>query len=62
MPVKFYADRVVETVENGGLDWETVARECLARMTDQDVEDMALECDWLEDEDYSDDDNEDDEY
>lgn len=62
MPVEFYADRVVETVENGVLDWETVARECLARMTDQDVEDMAVECDWLEDEDYSDDDNEDDEY
>jgi hypothetical protein len=62
MPVKFYADRVVETVENGVLDWETVARECLARMTDQDVEDMALECDWLEDENYSDDDNEDDDY
>lgn len=39
-------DKVVDMVENGLLDWETVARECLERMSTDDCQDMIDECDW----------------
>lgn len=40
--------KVIELVENGGLSWETVARECLQEMSEDDVADMANTCDWLD--------------
>ena len=40
--------KVIELVENGVLDWETVAHECLQNMSEDDVADMAFSCDWLD--------------
>jgi len=40
--------KVIELVENGVLSWETVARECLQNMSEDDVADMAFSCDWLD--------------
>lgn len=51
-------NKVIKLAENGILDWETIARECLQEMSEDDVADMASTCEWLDDE--EDDDNEDD--
>ena len=40
--------KVIELAENGVLSWETVARECLQYMSEDEVADMANSCDWLE--------------
>ena len=40
--------QVIEMAEAGLLDWETVCRECLERMSTDDVKDMVNECDWDE--------------
>lgn len=40
--------KVIELAENGVLDWETIARECLQEMSEDDVADMAFSCDWLD--------------
>lgn len=40
--------KVIELLEQGVLDWETVARECLQNMSEDDVADMAFSCDWLD--------------
>ena len=40
--------KVIELAENGVLSWETVARECLQNMSEDDVADMAFSCDWLD--------------
>lgn len=40
--------KVIELVENGVLSWETVARECLQYMSEDDVTDMANSCNWLD--------------
>lgn len=39
-------DKVIMTCENGDLDWETVARECLQGMPVEDVENMVRICGW----------------
>lgn len=39
-------DKVIMTCENGDLDWETVARECLQSMPVEDVENMVRICEW----------------
>lgn len=45
-------NKIIELAENGILDWETIARECLQEMSEDDVADMANTCEWLdEDED-----------
>ena len=41
-----YARKLIGLVEDGCLDWETVARECIQRMSEDEVEDMVRECDW----------------
>ena len=43
-----YTQKVTDLAEEGVLDWETIARECLARMSEDNVEDMAIECDWVD--------------
>ena len=43
-----YTGKVIDLCENMVLDWETVARECMARMSEDEVEDMAVECEWCE--------------
>jgi len=45
-------NKIIELAENGSLDWETIARECLQEMSEDDVADMANTCEWLDDEDY----------
>ena len=40
--------KVIKLAENGILSWETVARECLQEMSEDDVADMAFSCDWLD--------------
>ena len=40
--------KVIELAELGILSWETVAREALQYMSEDEVADMANSCDWLE--------------
>lgn len=42
--------KVLDMAENGLLNWETIARECLEYMSEDDVRDMAESNDWIEDE------------
>jgi len=39
--------KVIELAEEGALNWEGIARECLQRMSEDDVKEMAEEMDWL---------------
>lgn len=41
----------IEMAENGGISWETVARECLQYMSEDEVRDMAESNDWINSED-----------
>jgi hypothetical protein len=47
---KNFKDALVNMIDDGMLDWETVGREMLARMSMDDVEDMIFECDWEDEE------------
>lgn len=42
-----YTDKLIEQAEEGAVNWEGIARECLNRMSEDDVKDMAIEMDWL---------------
>ena len=55
--------KLIDLAESGVLDWETIAREALQVMSEDDVEDMANDAGWLDDieEEDVDDDCEDDE-
>ena len=55
--------KLIDLAESGVLDWETIAREALQVMSEDDVEDMANGAGWLDDieEEDFDDDCEDDE-
>ena len=44
-----YSSKLIGMVEDGLLDWEMVARECIQRMSEDEVEDMVRECDWDDD-------------
>ena len=46
MPRKTTTD-LIEQAEAGVLNWEGIARECLQRMSEDDVKDMAMDMDWL---------------
>lgn len=39
-------DKVIDLIKNRILDSELVARECLARMSTDECQDMIDECDW----------------
>lgn len=52
-------NKVIELAENGILTWETIARECLQNMSEDDVADMASTCEWLDDEEDEEDENDD---
>ena len=47
---KNFKDALVSMINDGMLDWETVGREMLARMSTDEVEDMIFECDWEDEE------------
>ena len=55
---------LIEMAEIGILSWETIARECLQYMSEDEVRDMAESNDWIdpeddeEDEDLEDEDDE----
>ena len=48
--------KLLEMAENESLSWETIARECLEFMSEDDVRSMAEAYGWI---DYSDEDEED---
>ena len=54
--------KVLDMAENGVLNWETIARECLEYMSEDDVRDMAESNDWIDDDDEIWEDDEDDDY
>lgn len=39
---------LIDMAENGAISWETIARECLQRMSEDDVRDMAESNDWID--------------
>ena len=41
--------KLIDLAESGVLDWETIAREALQVMSEDDVEDMANGAGWLDD-------------
>ena len=43
-------NHVLEMCEEGILPWETVARECIAEMSEDDVADMCRLCEWEQEE------------
>ena len=50
--------KLIEMAECGAISWETIARECMNRMSADEVDNMAHECDWIDDEDEEEDDDE----
>lgn len=53
---------LIEMAENGMISWDTIARECLQYMSEDEVRDMAEYNDWIDPEDdEEDEDLEDDE-
>ena len=52
------SEKLIDLAESGILDWETIAREALQFMSEDDIEDMANGAGWLDDieeEDFEDD-------
>ena len=43
--------KVIALAEDGALSWEAIARECLARMSEDEVAGMGHELDWIDDDD-----------
>lgn len=41
--------KLLERAECGELSWEGIARECLQRMSEDEVKDMGEDMTWLED-------------
>lgn len=42
-------DKIIGFIDDGLLDWEMVCRECLQRMSCDEIQDMIHECDWDDD-------------
>lgn len=45
MPRK-YTNQLIERAEEGAVNWQGIARECLARMSEDQVKDMVREMEW----------------
>lgn len=43
--------KLIEMAENCEISWETIARECLQYMSEDEVRDMAESNDWINSED-----------
>ena len=43
-----FTKMLIEMAENSELSWESIARECLNCMTEDDVRDMAVEAGWID--------------
>ena len=50
-----YTHKLLEMLENGLLDYETVSRECLCYMSEDDVRDLMHCAGWLDEENDDDD-------
>lgn len=44
-------NELIDMAENGAISWETIARECLQYMSEDEVRDMAESNDWIDAED-----------
>ena len=44
-----YTNKLIEQAEYGAVNWEGIARECLNRMSEDDVKEMTIEMGWLDD-------------
>lgn len=53
--VRDYTEKLLAELESGNLDWETVARECLSYMSEDDVEDMCRVAGFIDEEDLDED-------
>jgi hypothetical protein len=51
-----YRDKLLQRLEDGRLDWETVCRECITEMSMDEVKDMCDTCEYLDDEPLEEDD------
>ena len=47
--------KVIALAEDGALSWESIARECLERMSEDEVKEMALDLEWVEECEFDDD-------
>jgi len=56
-----YTNKITEMAEDGSISWETIAREALERMSEDEVESMCVECDWITPDDFDDEDEDEDE-
>lgn len=54
-----YTNKITEMAEEGVISWETIAKEALERMSEDEVESMCVECDWITPEDFEDEDEDD---
>lgn len=50
--------KLMDMAENGAISWETIARECLQYMSEDEVQDMAESNDWIDTEDDSEEEDE----
>lgn len=55
--VRKYTNKLLEKIEMGYVTWEEVARECLAEMSEADVEDMCTTTEWVNDSDFEEEEN-----
>ena len=54
MPREF-TTKLIHNAENHLVSWESIARECLERMSEDEVEEMALDLEWVEECEFDDD-------
>lgn len=55
--VRKYTNKLLEKIELGYVTWEQVARECLSEMSEADVEDMCNTTEWVNDNDFEEEEN-----
>lgn len=56
-----YTTKIEEMADEGVISWETIAREALCRMSEDEVEEMCVECDWITPDDFDDEEEDDEE-
>ena len=54
MPREF-TTKLIDNAENYLVNWESIARECLNRMSEDEVKEMALDMEWVEECEFDDD-------
>ena len=50
-----FTNKLIHNAENYLVKWEAIARECLNRMSEDDVKEMALDMEWVEECEFDDD-------